>query len=198
MVIGRCYGNHDSLLKWHRAIADFHLVARQTLAGAAKKNASDFALTIEVVELLHQDRFDHAVIVSSDMDFLQLVVHLRERGKTISGMGEGKTAVSLRSAYDQFVVLPAEGTLPTESAVKIEKVKLAPSPAISGSIDREWLRREFDKLSNGSAAVSLSGFGKTLLQLKPDYRKGHGNLSAFLEKSGLFEIRDGKVYLLRT
>jgi hypothetical protein len=52
LVIGRCYGNGESLTKWAKASSGYQLLPRHALPCATKRNASDFALTIEVVALL--------------------------------------------------------------------------------------------------------------------------------------------------
>ena len=103
LTIARCYGGSAGLKKWDKAMKDHHIVPMQTPPGASKENASDFALTIDVVSLLHRDLFDHAVIASSDADFMQLAIHVREQGKGIDGLGESKATktppVCLRSLY---------------------------------------------------------------------------------------------------
>ncbi len=104
LTIARCYGGAAGLKKWDKAMKDHHIVPMQTPPGAAKENASDFALTIDVVSLLHRGLFDHAVIASSDADFMQLAIHIREQGKGIDGLGESKAtkapAIRLRQIYN--------------------------------------------------------------------------------------------------
>ena len=107
LTIARCYGGTAGLKKWDKAMKDHHIVPMQTPPGASKENASDFALTIDVVSLLHRGLFDHAVIVSSDADFMQLAIHVREQGKGIDGLGESKATKPLQSAFDHFTIVPA-------------------------------------------------------------------------------------------
>ena len=107
LTIARCYGGTAGLKKWDKAMKDHHIVPMQTPPGASKENASDFALTIDVVSLLHRDLFDHAVIASSDADFMQLAIHVREQGKGIDGLGEDKAPKPLQSAFDHFTIVPA-------------------------------------------------------------------------------------------
>ena len=107
LTIARCYGGAAGLKKWDKAMKDHHIMPMQTPPGASKENASDFALTIDAVSLLHRGLFDHAVIASSDADFTQLAIHIREHGKGIDGLGESKSKESLRSAFDTFSIVPA-------------------------------------------------------------------------------------------
>ena len=80
-AIARCYGNAASLKKWEKAITEHHLMPMLTPPSASKENASDFALTIDAVSLLHRGLYDHAVVATSDADFTQLAIHIREHGK---------------------------------------------------------------------------------------------------------------------
>ena len=107
LTIARCYGGTAGLKKWDKAMKDHHIVPMQTPPGASKENASDFALTIDAVSLLHRGLFDHAVIASSDADFMQLAIHIREQGKGIDGLGESKATKPLQSAFDKFTIIPA-------------------------------------------------------------------------------------------
>ena len=127
LTIARCYGGPLALKGWETAIAKHHLVPVQTPPGASKANASDFALTIDAVSLLHRNLFDHAVIASSDADFTLLAVHIREHGKGIDGIGEAKAIVSLKTAFDQFITV---GGLPASKSQSIKApIKAPPKPA---------------------------------------------------------------------
>ncbi len=49
----------------------------QQFAYTTKKNASDIALVIDAMDLLHSGRFDGFCLVSSDSDFTRLASRLR-------------------------------------------------------------------------------------------------------------------------
>src|SRR4026209_1474094 len=74
--IKRAYGNPLALKKWERTLAEHQIVPVLTPPSAAKRNASDFALTIDAVGLLHDGRYDHLCIVTSDADFTLLAIHM--------------------------------------------------------------------------------------------------------------------------
>src|SRR6516164_8855310 len=67
------------------------------------KNASDIALVIDAMDLLHSGRFDGFCLVSSDSDFTRLASRLREQGADDFGFGEQKTPESFRQARRKFI-----------------------------------------------------------------------------------------------
>ena len=191
LTIARCYGGPAGLKKWDKAMADHHIMPMQTPQGGKKENASDFALTIDVVSLLHRGLFDHAVIVSSDADFTQLAIHIRENGKGIDGIGEGKSKTFLRSAFDRFTIVPAA------AAKKAPAPKPSPAPArkpaARPAIDTEMLMDIYRKLSANGRAVTPRVFGTELSVKMPNYKKGHRTLENFLRNSGIFKIENGVI-----
>ena len=202
-TIARCYGGSASLKKWEKAIAEHHLMPMLTPHSANKENASDFALTIDAVSLLHRNLFDHAVIASSDADFTQLAIHIREHGKGVDGIGEAKATKSLQSAFDSFSVFPVhkppvikppekKSVLPLQE----KPVKILSKPAPRPAIDHVLLKNVFMETSKNAASVDLQSLGRALAAVMPDYKKGHRTLDNYLRNSGLFEIRDKKAYLL--
>jgi hypothetical protein len=180
-TIARCYGGVAGLKKWEEAIAEYHLTPMLTPPGAVKENASDFALTIDAVSLLHRDLYDHAVIASSDADFTQLAIHIREHGKGIDGIGESKATRSMRSAFDNFTEVPAVKLVSTPK----KTVQLVTRTPDAPGIDHAWLRKIFDGIKISDSFVGLQSFGLALKKANPDYKKGYRTLDNYLKKSRL-------------
>ncbi len=67
------------------------------------KNASDIALVIDAMDLLHSGRVDGFCLVSSDSDFTRLASRIREEGLEVYGFGEKKTPESFRQACKRFI-----------------------------------------------------------------------------------------------
>ncbi len=193
LSIARCYGGAAGLKKWDKAMKDHHIVPMQTPPGAAKENASDFALTIDVVSLLHRGLFDHAVIASSDADFMQLAIHIREQGKGIDGLGESKATKPLQSAFDNFTIIPAAA--PKRAAAAKPSPAPAPprKPAARPAIDTEMLMDIYRKLNANGRAVTPRVFGTELSVKMPNYKKGHRTLENFLRNSGVFKLEHGVI-----
>lgn len=200
LTIARCYGGAAGLKKWDKAMKDHHIVPMQTPPGAAKENASDFALTIDVVSLLHRNLFDHAVIASSDADFMQLAIHIRELGKCVDGIGEDKAPKPLQTAFDTFTNVPAvtvkaapaaavKRTPPTPVKKPLPIKKVVALPNFNSPLLLQ-LFHEVDK----DRPVTVQDFGKILAaKLPKGYLKGHGNLTNYLKKSGVLEVVGGIV-----
>ena len=194
LTIARCYGGTAGLKKWDKAMKDHHIMPMQTPPGAAKENASDFALTIDVVALLHRGLFDHAVIASSDADFTQLVVHIREYGKGVDGLGEAKATKSLQSAFDRFTILPVAQPKKQPAQKPPPAPPRKPAPAVI--IDTSMLREIYRNLSANGRAVTPRVFGTELSVKLPNYKKGYRTLENFLRKSGVFKIVGGVIHPL--
>ena len=191
LTIARCYGGTTGLKRWDKAMAEHHIMPRQTPPGASKENASDFALTIDVVSLLHRGLFDHAVIASSDADFMQLAIHIREQGKGIDGLGESKATRPLQSAFDKFTIIPAV------AAKRASAPRPAPAPARKPAavpaVDTAMLLEIYQKLSANGKAVTPRVYGTELSVKMPNYKKGHRTLENFLRNSGVFKIERGVI-----
>ena len=185
-TIARCYGNPSGLKKWGEAIAGRHLMPMQTPPSGGKENASDFALTIDVVSLLHRNMFDHAVIVSSDADFTQLAIHIREHGKGIDGIGEIKTPKSMRAAFDTFIEIPATTKMlpsATDLAPTLTATQAKLPPSKMTATFRTELRSTFDRMTQ-TGKVTLATFGKAFKQDHPGIDLGKGKLKKNLMATG--------------
>ncbi len=198
LAVARCYGGPAGLKKWEKAMAENHIVPMQTPPSADKENASDFALTIDAVSLLHRGMFDHAVIASSDADFIQLAMHIREFGKGVDGVGEQKATRILRAAFDAFVVIGVPKAKPIVTAKpKPSQSKASPAARKSASTpagrQTPDLLSMFESLRGENSSVSLRRFGDHLAKHSPDLKIGHRTWKNFLNKSGLFVVNNDVV-----
>ena len=82
-----------------------------------RKNSTDIALVVDVMEQLCLGIADAFAIIASDSDYTRLATRLRERGKVVLVFGEANTPQALRNASDQFVLLDAT-TSPPKAAKK--------------------------------------------------------------------------------
>src|SRR6266705_5268423 len=67
------------------------------------KNATDSAMIIEAMDLLHSGVVDGFCLVSSDSDYTRLATRIREAGIFVMGIGEKKTPKAFVNACDLFV-----------------------------------------------------------------------------------------------
>src|SRR5947199_10818502 len=101
----RIYGDFSSPRSkgWADVLQKYAIDPYQQFAYTTGKNASDIALVIDAMDLLHSGRFDGFCLVSSDSDFTRLASRLREQGADVYGFGEQKTPESFRQACRRFV-----------------------------------------------------------------------------------------------
>jgi uncharacterized protein (TIGR00288 family) len=105
--VRRAYGNwtKTGLKSWQEVLHENAIRPVQQFDQSKGKNASDIALAVDAVEILHTQRPDAFALVSSDADFTPLVMHLREHGAHVYGFGDAKTPQPFQSACTRFLVL---------------------------------------------------------------------------------------------
>ena len=79
--------------------------AEQQFDYVSGKNATDMALTIDTMYLLHRESYNAFAIVASDSDYTPLAIRLHEDGVFVIGVGERKTPEPFRNACDEFIFL---------------------------------------------------------------------------------------------
>jgi uncharacterized protein (TIGR00288 family) len=152
--IRRAYGNwtKTGLKSWQEVLHENAIRPVQQFDPSKGKNASDIALAVDAVEILHTQRPDAFALVSSDADFTPLVMHLREHGAHVYGFGDAKTPQPFQSACTRFLVLnrlsspsgqadavepgpdataPDAGSSPAETAAAAPKRRRATAKATS-------------------------------------------------------------------
>ncbi len=107
IVVKRAYGNWEkpSLSKWENETKRLAVKAAQQFDYTTGKNATDIAMVIDAMDLLHTGTYDSFALVSSDSDFTPLAIRLRESGAYILGAGDAKTPQAFRNACDDFILL---------------------------------------------------------------------------------------------
>ena len=70
---------------------------------ATAKDTTDKQLMIEAGEILGQNHIDIFIIVTGDGDFRQLCQRIKQKGRTVIGIGnEGQSSTALKTACDAF------------------------------------------------------------------------------------------------
>ena len=123
-IYGDFSGTRLKILGRHPGEARDH--PDQHFAYTSGKNASDIALVIDAMDLLHSGRFDGFCLVSSDSDFTRLASRIREEGADVYGFGEQKTPESFRQACRRFIY--TENLLP-EAPATDARTRPRPRPA---------------------------------------------------------------------
>ncbi|MDE3078806.1 MAG: NYN domain-containing protein [Paracoccaceae bacterium] len=196
--VRRIYGDfsRSALKGWSDRLATLGLVPHHSPMNTVGKNASDIALVIDAMDLLHSGRFDGFVLVSSDSDFTRLASRIREQGLDVYGIGQQKTPEAFRRACKRFIFVENLIAAPTgaeDASGDGAKGEVAPKkeppskaiPLILGAMkaigtDEEW--------------YSLGQIGQFITQANPEFdvrTYGSGKLSDLIRKTGRFEVKQG-------
>jgi uncharacterized protein (TIGR00288 family) len=149
---------------WKTLIHEFSLVAIQQFSNTGSKNVCDFALVLDAMDLLHEGIFDCFCIVSSDSDFTRLAQKIREKGKTVIGLGNKQTANAFVKACNEFILLEDEllktNDLDTE---RTQEIKAKFRPEIKTENKNE------DKTTEAVAVETLDSLINTAVKNLPKY-----------------------------
>ena len=87
-TIKRIYGDwtKPSVSGWKSVLLENAITPVQQYSYTTGKNATDSAMIIDAMDILHVDQVDGFCIVSSDSDFTRLATRLREAGKFVIGI----------------------------------------------------------------------------------------------------------------
>jgi len=105
ITVRRIYGDFTSqnLAVWKTKLAEHAIHPIQQYRNTIGKNASDSALIIDAMDLLHSRRFEGFCLVSSDSDFTRLATRIREDGLVVYGFGEKKAPKAFVNACDRYI-----------------------------------------------------------------------------------------------
>jgi hypothetical protein len=170
--VRRIYGDFTraGLRGWTDILAKHAIIAHQQFAYVTGKNASDIALVIDAMDLMHSGRFEGFCLISSDSDFTRLAARIREEGLDVFGFGERKTPESFRQACRRFIytenlLIGAQAQTQAGAPVKAQ----TPSDAVP------LLRTAIAQMDSEDGWVSLGALeidqseGRRLrVKLKPD------------------------------
>ena len=104
-TIKRAYGDWTTtnLKGWKDVLHKMAIQPVQQFSYTSGKNATDSALIIDAMDVLHTGRVDGFCLVSSDSDFTRLATRIREAGLVVYGFGERKTPEPFVAACDKFI-----------------------------------------------------------------------------------------------
>lgn len=129
-TIKRAYGDWTTpnLQSWKEVLHRMAVQPIQQFRYTTGKNATDSALIIDAMDILHSGRVDGFCIVSSDSDFTRLATRVREAGLVVYGFGERHTPAPFVAACDKFVYTEilkggAPEQKPSEGAAPLPKLK---------------------------------------------------------------------------
>lgn len=102
----RIYGDWEkNNTGWRIPAMNNSILPVQQTCYVTGKNATDFSMIIDAMDLLYAGNIDGFVLVTSDSDFTRLAIRLREAGKLVVGIGEVKTPLAFTSSCHHFSYL---------------------------------------------------------------------------------------------
>ncbi|MCB1342773.1 MAG: NYN domain-containing protein [Pseudooceanicola sp.] len=180
-------------------LAALAIVPHQQFANTTGKNASDIALVIDAMDILHSGRFDGFVLISSDSDFTRLASRIREQGLDVFGMGMRKTPMAFVKACKRFIYV--ENLLPeTKAKPRPEPAKPAEAPAAAEAPatledPTKLVVRAMEAINQDDEWFTLGQIGQYISAANPDFDTrsyGKKKLSDLIKELKLFETRVGE------
>ena len=201
--VRRCYGDFSSqqMRGWSKVTAEYGLVPHHQPANTIGKNASDIALVIDAMDLLHSGRFDGFVLVSSDSDFTRLASRVREQGLDVYGIGQRKTPDAFVRACKRFIYLenidagPAREAKRTRTRKETDEPEPAPEVAPKSLNEaRDLILKAMDSIDQDDDWYALGPLGQFVVAANPDFDTrtyGKKKFSDLVQSIPIFETKRG-------
>jgi len=217
VTIRRIYGDWTTvnMQGWKHALNDNAIQPIQQFRYTVGKNATDSAMIIDAMDILHSHLVDGFCIVSSDSDYTRLATRIREMGFFVMGIGKQTTPKAFVNACNIFIY--TENLVPRQQQQRRQR-KERPAPRRKSPGERgpepgpepepeaetgdehpkrfdpvPLLRGAFDMAVEESGWASLSTMGFYLRQLDPGFDPrtyGHKQLSQLIKSyQDLFEMK---------
>lgn len=186
--VKRVYGDFttSNLNSWRAVLAEHAVQPIQQFRNTVGKNASDSALIIDAMDLLHTRELGGFCLVSSDSDFTRLATRIREDGLLVYGFGEQKTPRSFITACDRFIyteIFKTKKVGASKAAVSSQSRPLR--EFTTDSAFQEALAQSVDAAATENGRAHLGAVGSHLIKLLPDFDSrnyGFSKLSDLVEK----------------
>jgi len=182
-TIKRAYGDWTTpqLGQWKKVLHAHAIQPIQQFRYTSGKNASDSALIIDAMDVLHGRQVEGFCVVSSDSDFTRLATRIREAGLKVYGFGEKTPPEPFVAACDKFIyteILQA----PTETTATVDQPKLKP-----------LLLQALDGVARDDGWAALSALGSQLSRIDPAFDSrnyGVAKLGDLVRKQGYLETKE--------
>jgi uncharacterized LabA/DUF88 family protein len=194
--VKRVYGDWTlpNLRGWKDVLTQHAIQPVQQFRYTVGKNATDSAMIIDAMDLLHSKRFDGFCIVSSDSDFTGLAQRVRADGLTVYGFGERKTPQAFVSACDKFIYVDVLRNAPAETG-QGPKERMSAKDLRRDARLLQLVRDAIEAASDDDGWANLGPVGSTIAKQAPDFDPrnwGYAKLGDLVTALGLFEVERQK------
>lgn len=187
------------LSSWKQYMASFAIKPLQSFAHSKGKNSTDISLVISAMEILYNYPYISGFcILSSDSDFTELVVKLKENNKFVLGIGKRQTPPAFVKACHKFkytddydYTTPIVAELPASSTIVAKEPKIIvitphkttttpPAGKPANKIDAKLilLKEAVTNMAEADGTAPLSKVVNELRRLAPRFSPkdyGHSN-----------------------
>ncbi|WP_372016451.1 NYN domain-containing protein [Pseudoxanthomonas sp. 10H] len=184
-TIKRAYGDWTTpnLRGWKEVLQSLAIQPIQQFANTTGKNATDSALIIDAMDLLHGGGVTGFCIVSSDSDYTRLATRIREAGLMVYGLGEKKTPAAFVAACDKFIF--TEILRPTPALV-------APGPDAPEPL-QPMLASAISAAARESGWATLAAVGSQVNKTNPSFdprNYGYQKLGELVKGQRYLEVKE--------
>jgi hypothetical protein len=201
VTVRRIYGDWttSNMNSWKETL-NFHAFQPiQQFRYTVGKNATDSAMIIDAMDILHSGVVEGFCLVSSDSDYTRLATRIREAGVFVMGIGEKKTPKAFVNACDLFVYtenLVAETKAAQQKRAQTSRAKKTTTGAEPDKEELDpmpVLSQAFEMAVGQDGWARLDVMGNAIYQVDPGFDPrtyGHKQLSRMLNKlKDKFEMR---------
>jgi uncharacterized LabA/DUF88 family protein len=183
ITIKRIYGDWTTatMNQWKDTLHQNAIQPVQQFRNTVGKNATDSAMIIDAMDLLHTNDLQGFCIVSSDSDYTRLATRIRENGVFVIGVGEKKTPEAFVNACNQFIY--SENLRKVKVPGKKRGIKKTEEQDSSDPLP--LLIQGFEMAAKEDEWAFLATIGNSLRQLDPAFDPrtyGHEKLQSLLKQ----------------
>ena len=170
ITIRRIYGDWTTpnMNGWKDCLQDHAIQPIQQFRYTVGKNATDSAMIIDTMDILHSGAVGGFCLVTSDSDYTRLATRLRESGAFVMGIGRSTTPKAFTSACDLFVFVENLRLETQESTETIDK-KAATREKTPAQEALPLLKEAFKLSAQEDGWAALSSIGSSLRSLDPSF-----------------------------
>ena len=183
--VKRAYGDWTTtnLKGWKDVLHRMAIQPVQQFSYTSGKNATDSALIIDAMDLLHSGGLDGFCLVSSDSDFTRLATRIREAGLLVYGFGEKKTPQPFIAACDKFIF--------TE-ILRSQQAPIAQAKPASDEL-HTMMRAALEATTKDNGWASLGAIGSFLVKNDPSFdprNYGQPKLAQLVRAQNYLEVKE--------
>jgi uncharacterized LabA/DUF88 family protein len=202
LTIKRIYGDwtQQSMNSWKQHLHEHAIQPIQQFRNTVGKNATDSALIIDAMDIMHSGQVEGVAIISSDSDYTRLATRLREHGLFVMGIGERKTPEAFVNSCEIFTFtenLRGDDEEPERRQARAPTDKRAPRPGPEkAGKERPLLKllvRAYNMAALDDGWAHLSQLRENLSKLDPSFDPrtyGFRQMLPLIKAQTAFELKE--------